>query len=479
MTLNFYTLGVIYLVYSFLGWVAETVVATIRGGRFANRGAAAGPFCFIYGTTGVLLAVSFGDLRTEPVYLFFACMMAATVMEWITAKLLERLHRRKWWDYSGKKFNLNGYVCLQYSLLWGALGTASVLWGNNVLLQLCAHIPVWLLRPAVWVSLTVAVLDQIGSAVLVQQYAARHPMLEQLNQRLGERSDTLRRRIALYIEKRIQYAYPAAARQEQTALRKGEKNFLSVSDLLWLFVIGAFLGDMVETVFCRVTAGVWMSRSSLVWGPFSVVWGLALVITGSKSIAFTNTGIDGLMWIGGGSLFTTYYEGTTKVKFPGIPFSFILVIIVFIIFDIFLRKTALGRQIYCVGGNPEAARLSGIPSKNVLTFVYTLSGFMAGMAGIVSVGRLASANGNAGSTYDNDAIAACIVGGASFTGGKGTIWGTLIGALLMAVIRNGLNLAGAKNDVQYIVIGSVIILAVTIDVFRNKMEAKARKMAAQ
>lgn len=278
MTLNFYTLGVIYLVYSFLGWVAETVVATIRGGRFANRGAAAGPFCFIYGTTGVLLAVSFGDLRTEPVYLFFACMMAATVMEWITAKLLERLHRRKWWDYSGKKFNLNGYVCLQYSLLWGALGTASVLWGNNVLLRLCAHIPVWLLRPAVWVSLTVAVLDQIGSAVLVQQYAARHPMLEQLNQRLGERSDTLRRRIALYIEKRIQYAYPAAARQEQTALRKGEKNFLSVSDLLWLFVIGAFLGDMVETVFCRVTAGVWMSRSSLVWGPFSVVWGLALVL---------------------------------------------------------------------------------------------------------------------------------------------------------------------------------------------------------
>ena len=80
--------------------------------------------------------MSFGDLRTEPVYLFFACMMAATVMEWITAKLLERLHRRKWWDYSGKKFNLNGYVCLQYSLLWGALGTASVLWGNNVLLQL-------------------------------------------------------------------------------------------------------------------------------------------------------------------------------------------------------------------------------------------------------------------------------------------------------------------------------------------------------
>jgi ribose transport system permease protein len=211
-------------------------------------------------------------------------------------------------------------------------------------------------------------------------------------------------------------------------------------------------------------------------GMKNVLWGLALVITGSKSIGFTGQGVDSLMWLGGGSIGKTY-DAAGKVSFPGIPVSFILVIIVYFIFDIFLKKSALGRQIYCCGGNPEAARLSGIPSKNVLTFVYTLSGFMAGMAGVISVGRLASANGNAGTTYDNDAIAACIVGGASFTGGKGTIWGTLIGAMIMAVIRNGLNLLGASNDVQYIVIGAVIILAVTIDVVRNKMEANARKMA--
>ena len=214
-------------------------------------------------------------------------------------------------------------------------------------------------------------------------------------------------------------------------------------------------------------------------GMKNVLLGIALVITGSKAIGFTGKGIDSLMFVGGGSLFVVRDAVTNKVTFPGIPLSFILVIAVFIIFDIFLRKTALGRQIYCCGGNPEAARLSGIPSKNVLTFVYALSGFMAGMAGVISVGRLASANANSGATYDNDAIAACIVGGASFTGGKGTIWGTLIGALLMAVIRNGLNLMGASNDIQYIVIGAVIILAVTLDVVRNKMEAKARKMAAK
>mgnify|MGYP002556583246 CR=1 FL=1 len=249
-----------------------------RDGQCRDRGAAAGPFCFVYGSTAVLLAVGFTDLRSDPVYLFFACTLASTVMEWLTAKLLERLHRRKWWDYSGKRFNLNGYVCLQYSLLWGVLGTASVLWLNGLLLRLCQVIPSWLLHPLVWAAVIVAALDQIGSAVLVGHYAAKHPVLEQLNQRLGESSDGLRRRIALYVEKRIQRAYPAAARQEPTVAQNGETP-LSAADLLWLFVVGAFLGDLVETVFCRLTAGVWMSRSSLVWGPFSVVWGLALALT--------------------------------------------------------------------------------------------------------------------------------------------------------------------------------------------------------
>ena len=275
MELNFYTLSVIYLVYSFLGWVGETVVATAKGRRFTNRGVASGPFCFVYGTAGVLLAVGLADLRNNWFALFAGSFLIATVVEWITAKLLERVHHRRWWDYSDKKFNLDGYVCLQYSALWGVLGAAAVRWGNDLLLRFCAWLPPLLLHIAVWVSMTVAVLDQIGAVVVVGQYAARHPRLEQLGQELGKGTDRLQQKIAARVERRIQRAYPAAARPEPTT---SAEKAMSVSDLVWLFVVGAFLGDVVETLFCRITAGVWMSRSSLVWGPFSVVWGLALVL---------------------------------------------------------------------------------------------------------------------------------------------------------------------------------------------------------
>ena len=275
MNLNFYTLSVIYLVYSFFGWVGETVVATIKGRRFTNRGMASGPFCFVYGTAGVLLAVGLADLRANWLALFAGSFLIATVVEWVTAKFLERVHHRRWWDYSGKKFNLDGYVCLQYSVLWGVLGAVSVRWGNDLLLRLCAFFPPLLFHIAVWVSMSIAALDQISAAVVVERYAAKHPRLEQLGQELGKGKSRLQQKIAASVERRIQKAYPEAARPEPTTTAEKAMSF---SDLVWLFVVGAFLGDVVETIFCRVTAGVWMSRSSLVWGPFSVVWGLALVL---------------------------------------------------------------------------------------------------------------------------------------------------------------------------------------------------------
>ena len=199
-------------------------------------------------------------------------------------------------------------------------------------------------------------------------------------------------------------------------------------------------------------------------GMKNFLWGMALLVTGSQMVSgFPN----GVTWLGD---FTV----------GGFPVSFGLVIILYIIMHIFLTRTALGRSIYCVGGNPEAARLSGIHSANVLTFCYTISGVCAALAGIVSIGRGGIANGaNAVQPYDTDAIAACIIGGASFMGGKGTMLGTMVGALIIAVLRNGFTLLSAPSSIQNIVLGLVIIIAVFIDVTRERMEAKARRLAAK
>ncbi len=165
------------------------------------------------------------------------------------------------------------------------------------------------------------------------------------------------------------------------------------------------------------------------------------------------------------------------VSIGGFPVSFFVVLIVFGLFHVFLNHTSLGRKIYSIGGNPEAARLAGINVKWVLSFVYVLSGVMSAFGGIIFIGRLNTAPPLAGTGYELDAIAACIIGGASFNGGKGTIWGTLAGCLMISVIRNGLNLIKASSDLQMVVIGLIIVLAVFVDVMRNRFEETAKRLA--
>ena len=198
-------------------------------------------------------------------------------------------------------------------------------------------------------------------------------------------------------------------------------------------------------------------------GMKNFLWGASLLVTGSQMISGFPTGVTAL--------------GSATIG--GFPVSFIVLLVIYVIMHILLTRTALGRSIYCAGGNMEATRLSGINSANVLTFCYVVSGFMAGLAGIVSVGRSGICNGaNAIQPYDTDAIASCVIGGASFMGGKGTMAGTLIGALVIATLRNGFTLLAIDSSVQNMVLGLVIIGAVLLDVTRESMAAKARRKEA-
>ncbi len=191
-------------------------------------------------------------------------------------------------------------------------------------------------------------------------------------------------------------------------------------------------------------------------GTMNVARGAALILTGASPISgFDRAGADAVLFLGAGS-------------FGPVPVAFFVVLVVYVLFHILLNHTSLGRHIYAVGGNAAAARLSGINVSRTLVAVYSLSGLMAGLAALMLAGRTNSGFPNAGMGYELDAIAAVIIGGASFAGGSGSVGGTAIGVLLIAVLRNGLVLLNVPTEWQTVAIGLVIIGAVSVDVLRQR-----------
>lgn len=156
-----------------------------------------------------------------------------------------------------------------------------------------------------------------------------------------------------------------------------------------------------------------------------------------------------------------------------VPWLVVIALAVIVVCWFILRRTTLGVHIYAVGGNMQAARLTGIKVWLVLLFVYGMSGLLSGLGGIMSASRLYSANGNLGMGYELDAIAAVILGGTSFVGGIGTITGTLVGALIIATLNNGMTLMGVSYFWQLVIKGAMIIIAVLIDKYRTRHHQSA------
>lgn len=179
--------------------------------------------------------------------------------------------------------------------------------------------------------------------------------------------------------------------------------------------------------------------------------GLTLAFTEGRPISGMSNHSDLFDLIGNGYLLRT------------IPIPVVLMFVVFGIAWFILNRTAFGRHTYAVGGNEEASRISGVRVDRIKVLVYTLSGLMAALAGIVLTSRLDSAQPTAGAGYELDAIAAVVLGGTSLSGGRGWIIGTLIGALLIGVLNNGLNLLGVSSAYQFVAKGIVILLAVLLD----------------
>lgn len=187
-------------------------------------------------------------------------------------------------------------------------------------------------------------------------------------------------------------------------------------------------------------------------GVMQIASGLAYMIAEGQSIYQIP---DGFTWLGRGA------------DLMLIPNAVLLMAMVYLVGHVVMSKTSLGRYVYAVGGNPEAARLSGVRVSSVLLLVYTLSGLAAGVGGVVLASQLKSGAPTYGMMYELYVIAAVVVGGTSLAGGEGRIMGTLIGALIIAVIQNGMNLTGVESYTQKVVLGAVILGAVLLDMLRR------------
>lgn len=220
--------------------------------------------------------------------------------------------------------------------------------------------------------------------------------------------------------------------------------------IILAIILGAILGFI---------NGLLITKGKL--APFIVTLATMTIFRGA-TLVYT----DGRPIAGQRDNFIFAFLGRGKVF--GIPFQVILFAIIFILLLILLKKTSLGRKVYAVGGNEKASYISGINIDRVKIFVYTISGILATISGLVLTSRLNSAQPTAGTAYEMDAIAAVVLGGTSMTGGSGFLVGTLIGILILGVLNNGLNLLGVSSFYQQIVKGVVILLAVLVDRKRNK-----------
>jgi len=187
-------------------------------------------------------------------------------------------------------------------------------------------------------------------------------------------------------------------------------------------------------------------------GTMTIGRGLALILSDGRPVSNLS---DSFNYLGSGTVL-------------GIPVLILIFILVFALCSVILSKTILGRYIYAVGGNEQAARASGINIERVKLSVYSISGLLAGLAGILLASRITTGQPNAGAGFELDAIAAVVIGGTSTSGGKGSMAGTLIGVLLIGVINNGLDLLNVTSYYQQVVMGIIIIGAVVLDSLNQK-----------
>lgn len=267
----------LFFIYSLVGWCVEVCFAAVQHRKFVNRGFVNGPFCPIYGFGSLLIMLFLRELTDNLFFLFLGSAILSTVLEYITGFVLEKIFHQKLWSYSKIRFNIGGYVCLRYTILWGLLAVLTMRFTNPFLCRILAFVPNIITR-IVLLSLSILLLlDFLTTAMAVLGMKIQAKQLAQLSKGIQHTSKLLENTLTKQIQKRMEKSFPSIKMDTLIRDFTNPQTFAagcSFYKLVCLFFIGAFLGDVTETLFCLITMHRLMSRSSVVYGPFSIVWGL-------------------------------------------------------------------------------------------------------------------------------------------------------------------------------------------------------------
>lgn len=285
MLFGWYEVIWLFFIYSFLGWGMEVVHAVFGNRKLVNRGFLNGIVCPVYGFAMVFLSVFMDSLRNGWFYLFLGCMIVGSVIELVTGILLEKVFRIRLWDYSAMRVQVGGYVCLKYSILWGVLGTLLIKLVNPFLLSILHNIPELVGGILLIIFTILLALDTVTTITVLCKGKKKATRIGEIADGFTQASDSLRNAITVKIEQRMQRAFPGQKKKDMESEEEKEEKRLRETvfaygcgfhKIVWIFFLGAFLGDITETIFCWATTGRIMSRSSVVYGAFSLVWGIGV-----------------------------------------------------------------------------------------------------------------------------------------------------------------------------------------------------------
>ncbi|TCL59191.1 putative ABC transporter permease [Allofournierella massiliensis] len=278
-----------FIIYAFLGWCAEVAVTAVKQRRFVNRGVMNGPIVPLYGLMATLAGVFLEPEENNLLVFVLGAVVLCTAVEVVAGVILERQFGRRWWDYSDRPMNLKGYICLESSLIKGVLVALAVRFLTPVLHWGLSFLPAIALQILALVLAIILAVDALVMVYGVHAVRRRWKMSEPIAEYLQQASETIGDGLTTrtlgwyqgYQKRHLAKAFPNLTRLSAEDERPDANVFaagIGFYKLFWLFLIGAFVGDLIETVFVWGTSGVLMSRSSLLYGPFSVVWGLGAAI---------------------------------------------------------------------------------------------------------------------------------------------------------------------------------------------------------